>query len=327
MKLSQKGELPLLEKIRKRLSRKTRAVLTGIGDDAAVLRPGGRGKLLASTDMMLEGVHFDLGLVTPRQLGFKLLSVNVSDIYAMGGRPAFALLGIAVPGDTDEEFIEKFLDGIEEACNRYKVSVVGGDVSSSKKGMAFSATIMGYVEKPLKRSGARAGHGIYVTGALGESACGLELLKRIGHCVEFETPVKMPLKWKFMEPLLRRHLMPDARRPGAWSKRASALIDVSDGLLIDLTRLCAESNAGARIYAGIIPLSKELIVVSMALGRDPLGFALSGGEDYELLFTAPGKSRIRGATCIGEITESGMSIVHEDGTERAFGPEGYQHFK
>lgn len=326
MKLSLTGELALLEKIRKKLSKKSKAVLTGIGDDAAVLKPHTR-NLVASTDMMLEGVHFDLRLITPRQLGFKLISVNVSDIYAMGGEPAFVLLGVAVSGDTEEKFVDNFLHGVEEACKKYKVSVVGGDVSSSKKGMAFSATLMGRVEKPVMRSGAKAGHGIYVTGTLGDSACGLELLKRIGHAIDFESPVKMPLEWRTMEPLLRRHLIPLARRPGAWSKSAEALIDLSDGLLIDLTRLCSESKVGAKIFAERVPLSKEMIAVSMAMGRDPIGFALSGGEDYEMLFTSLSKGNIKGATRIGEVTRSGMSIIGKDGKERPFGPEGYQHFR
>jgi thiamine-monophosphate kinase len=326
MKLSRTGELALLEKIRKRLSKRSKAVLTGIGDDAAVLKSD-TGNLAASTDMMLEGVHFDLRLITPRQLGFKLISVNVSDIYAMGGEPAFALLGIAASGDTEEKFIDDFLYGVKEACAKYKVSVVGGDVSSSKKGMAFSATLMGHVKKPVMRSGAKAGHGIYVTGTLGDSSCGLELLKRIGHTIDFKSPVKMPLKWSLTEPLLRKHLTPSARRPGAWSGSAAALIDLSDGLLIDLTRLCTESGVGARIYADRIPLSKELIAVSMAMGRDPMGFALSGGEDYEMLFAARTKGKFRGATRIGEATRSKMSIVGKDGKERPFGPEGYQHFR
>jgi thiamine-monophosphate kinase len=326
MRLSDAGELHLLDRIRKRLGARRRAVLTGIGDDAAVLAADRR-KLLATTDMMLEGVHFDLGLVTPRQLGFKLISVNVSDIYAMRGRPAFALLGIAVPGDTGEEFIDGLLDGVDEACQAFGVTVVGGDVSSSLSGMALSATLLGHAEKPLLRSGARPGDGIYVTGTLGDSACGLEVLRRIAHPVDFGTPVHLAMEWGLIEPLLRRHLMPRPRRPGAWAEDASALIDVSDGLLIDLTRLCSESGVGARIYAERVPLSRELIPVAMSLGREPQEFALSGGEDYELLFTSRRRGNIRGATRIGEVVASGMTMVRSDGTEREFGPEGYQHFK
>lgn len=325
MRLSSRGELYLLDKIRKRLSARSKAVLMGIGDDAAVLA-GDDKKLLATNDMMVEGVHFELRLVTPRQLGFKLISVNVSDIYAMGGQPTFALVGIAVPGDTGEEFIDEFLDGVDEACKDFGVSVVGGDVSSSRKGMALSVTLLGHAEKPLLRSGARPGNGIYVTGTLGDSACGLEVLRRIAHAVDLETPVHIPLEWKLVEPLLRRHLMPRPRQPQAWSEDASALIDISDGLLIDLTRLCSESGVGARIYADRVPLSRELIPVAMSIGRDPQEFALTGGEDYELLFTSPQKGKIEGATRIGEIVPSGMTIVRADGTEREFGPEGYQHF-
>ncbi len=326
MKLSSGGELPLLDKIRKRLATRKKAVLTGIGDDAAVLGPDPR-KLLITTDMMVEGVHFDPRLVTARQLGFKLVSVNVSDIYAMGGEPAFVLLGLAVSGDTEEEFVDQLLDGVGEACKHYKVSVVGGDVSSAKQGMALAATVIGYAEAPVRRSGARPSHGIYVTGTLGDSACGLEVLRRIGHQIDFSRPVSMPLKWNLTEPLLRKHLRPVAARPGKWIGEASALIDISDGLLIDLTRLCIESGTGAKIYAKKIPLSTEIIPVAMSLGRDPMEFALSGGEDYELLFTTPAKGKIRGATRIGEVTHSGMTLVRRDGTEKPFGPEGYQHFK
>jgi thiamine-monophosphate kinase len=326
MKLSDAGELYLLDKIRERLGVRRKAVVTGIGDDAAVLAADDR-KLLATTDMMLEGVHFDPGLVTPRQLGFKLIGVNVSDIYAMGGRPAFALLGIAAPGDTGEEFVEGLLDGVDEACKAFGVSVVGGDVSSSRKGMALSATLLGHAEKPLLRSGARPGDGIYVTGTLGDSSCGLEVLRSIAHPVDLGRPVHMAMEWNLIEPLLRRHLMPKPRRPGGWAGEASALIDVSDGLLIDLTRLCSESAVGARIYAERVPLSRELIPVAMSLGRDPRGFALTGGEDYELLFTSRREGNIRGATRIGEVVGSGMTIVGSDGSEREFGPEGYQHFR
>ncbi len=327
MKLSRRGELYLLDKIRNRFGLRRGAVIKGIGDDAAVLRSR-PGRLVLTTDMMLEGVHFDPGLITPLQLGFKLLSVNVSDIYAMAGRPAFALLGIAVPGDTDEKFIDRFLDGVEEACGTYGLSVIGGDVSSAKKA-AYSATVLGYVDRPVYRSGARAGHRIYVTGTLGDSACGLALLKRIKRPVELNRPSGRPFGWKLMEPVLRRHLMPEARRPGAISRHASALIDLSDGLLIDLTRLCAESKVGARLYSDRIPLSEETRALCVQLGLDPLELALTGGEDYELLFTAPKGRRFGSlkATDIGEITASGTTILYKGIGEMPFGPEGYQHFK
>jgi thiamine-monophosphate kinase len=167
MRLSQVGELALLEKIRARFSKKSRAVLTGIGDDAAILRiePG---ELLATSDMMVEGVHFDRALITPFQLGFKLVSVNVSDIYAMGGKPRFVLLDVAAPDETGTGFIDGLLDGVASANERYGMSLVGGDVSSSMDGVVLSATVLGKGDRSVKRSGAKPGDGIYVTGNLGD---------------------------------------------------------------------------------------------------------------------------------------------------------------
>jgi thiamine-monophosphate kinase len=321
MKLSRLGELPLVEKIRAGFGQGSRAVVTGIGDDAAVVRPDPR-KLLATSDMMLEGVHFDLAFTAPFQIGCKLMAVNVSDIYAMGGKPAFALLDIAVTPDTDEKFVWSLLEGVRFALELYGVSLIGGDVSSARGGMCLSATLMGYAGKPVGRSGAKAGDWLYVTGPLGEAAAGLGLLKVIKRPVDLDRPINRPLEWDIMEPLLRRHLMPEAQRP---VRAATAMIDLSDGLFLDLYRLCAESGVGARIYKNMIPVSRETRAAASFLGLDPYALAASGGEDYHLLFTAPPGRRVK-AVRIGEITESGMSMVHEDGREGAITPEGYRHF-
>lgn len=354
MKLSQIGELSLLKGIRQRFHVRSKDIIVGIGDDTAVISPQNK-NLLITTDMMVEGVHFDLGFVTPYQLGFKLVSVNVSDIYAMGGRPRHLLLDIAVNKNTDEAVINRFFDGAEEAMRLYGVSLVGGDLSSSKKGMVVSATLIGYAESPVKRSGARSGDRLYVTGNLGDSACGLELLKRIKKPVSIENrehPVLAPrsgagrtqktggdserltlnsklsewgLSWNVVEPLLRRHLMPEARAPKQFARYATSMIDLSDGLFIDLSRLCDESNVGARIYIEWIPVSCQMRKVSSALGLDIFKLATSGGEDYELLFTAPADKKIN-ATCIGEVTKSDRVVVDKSGRGMAFLQEGYQHF-
>jgi thiamine-monophosphate kinase len=324
MRLSQAGELSLLEKIRDGFPDRARAVITGIGDDSAVLRSG-PGKLLATSDMMVEGVHFDLGLITPRQLGFKLISANVSDIYAMGGRPRFALLDIAATGDTGTDFIDGLLSGVKEALGLYGVSLVGGDVSSSGAGMALSATLLGFADRPVRRSGARPGDMIYVTGSLGESACGLGLLRSIGRPVDLEKGRNKPLGWDVMRPLLKRHLMPEARRPGALSKHATSMIDLSDGLFLDLTRLCAESGVGARIYEDRIPVSEETRAAAESMGLEPMRLATAGGEDYELLFTAPTGRKLK-AACIGEVTRGGLVFVDKRGVEAPLRPEGYRHF-
>lgn len=340
-KLSQIGELNLLDQIRKDFPQKAGNIAVGIGDDAAVIKPVSK-YLLVTTDMMVEGVHFDLRFMTPLQLGFKLISVNVSDIYAMGGKPCYCLLNVALNGNMHAEFIDMLFGGVKEALGLYRTVLVGGDLSAADR-ISLSATVIGYAGKYITRSGAKAGDRIYVTGTLGDSACGLEVLKRVrkhfpmqkaakgialrvkSKNTAFSKLARLGLKYEAAEPLLRRHLLPEARDPSRFVKCATSMIDVSDGLLIDLTRLCGESNVGARIYAENIPLSQELKSVASKLGISPLELALSGGEDYELLFTAPPGKRVD-AAYIGDITESGRVIVDSDGKEKPFTAKGYQHF-
>lgn len=325
MKLSEVGELSLLEIIRKRFRKKTAGLILGIGDDSAVIKPRNRDMLL-TTDMMVEGVHFDLAWTTPYQLGFKLISLNVSDIYAMGGRPEFLLLNFAAGKDIDIKIFNKLFDGIENAMKNYNLSLIGGDISSSDK-IVLSVTLTGYSSKILGRSGARAGDRIYVTGHIGDSACGLELMKKINRPVEIEKGRKagFPLKWDIILPLIKKHLMPQARNPLKFIHKATSMIDISDGLLIDLSKICRESRVGAKIYTESIPLSDELRKTAEHLNLSPLELAMGGGEDYELLFTAPEKEDIR-AFCIGEITKSGMKIVDKTGKSEKISIKGYQHF-
>jgi thiamine-monophosphate kinase len=310
--------------------------------------------MLVTTDMMVERVHFDLRFITPYQLGFKLISVNVSDIYAMGGQPAYVLLNIALTGNTEAGFVDGLFDGIQDALKAYRAVLIGGDLSASKKDLSLSATLIGYTRRHILRSGARAGDRIYVTGTLGESACGLELLKKINRPIVLRHGPKSPdfkddtrktktggkssipdivsqrslkgLSWQVVEPVLRRHLMPTARSPKQYTGCASAMIDVSDGLLIDLTRLCEESRVGARICERKIPVSAGMKKVASSLGISPLRLALTGGEDYELLFTAPPGKKVR-AIYIGDIVKSGRTIADSEGIERTFSAEGYQHFR
>lgn len=325
MKLAQMGELSLVDGIRKGFGgRKSRGVIAGIGDDAAVLSPPAGRKLLLSTDMMLEGVHFDLGFVTPAQLGFKLVSVNVSDISAMGGRARAVLLGIALPGQTGRKVIDGIMEGVRKGIDHYGIALVGGDVSSSVHGICLSATIVGYAEKPVMRSGAKAGDLIYVTGPLGDASCGLELLKLRGRTVDFERPPRGPIPWDLAGPLMQRHLMPLARK--APVGRINSMIDLSDGLSIDLYRLCTESGVGAVIEKDLLPISPALRSAAELLGKDPYVFALDGGEDYELLFTAPEGKAPRGAVSIGAITESGLFMADAQGRLTALYPKGYRHF-
>ncbi len=270
--------------------------------------------------MMNEGVHFDLSFITPFQLGYKLVSVNVSDIYAMGGRPLYLFLDLAMKGETEEEFLWELYDGLAAAMDTYGVKLLGGDLCGVRSDMVLSATVMGTSEKPILRSGASAGDRVYVTGTLGDSACGLEILKRHG----------VP---EGASPLVQRHLMPMARESSSLSRCATAMIDISDGLFIDLTRLCDESGSGVRIIAERLPLSEEMKREAGAMGLDPFHLATAGGEDYELLFTAPADCpvppEIAGGvrvTCIGEITGGERLLVDGQGRESILRGEGYQHF-
>ncbi|KJU81742.1 thiamine-monophosphate kinase [Candidatus Magnetobacterium bavaricum] len=263
-------------------------LIVGIGDDAAVLRAGGKNVLL-TTDAMVEGVHFDMAFATPFQVGHKLVSVNVSDIYAMSGIPAYMLMTMSIPVGRVAEadgFVAGFLDGIESALATYAVELIGGDVTSSRGGISVSATLVGFTERPVLRNGAMAGDGIYVTGNLGDSACGLHLLQRINRPVAIERPetitetmtetMSPPLAWQVIAPLLRRHLMPVVSAPVDVSK-ATAMMDISDGLSIDLRRLCTNSGVGARVYESLLPQSVEMIEAAAFLGLNTTMLALCGG--------------------------------------------------
>ena len=357
MKLYAIGESSLLKTIRRRFTVKSKDVIVGIGDDTAVIKPPGK-NLLATTDMMVEGIHFDLNLITPYQLGFKLVSVNVSDIYAMGGRPQYLLLDIALNKNTEQSFVDRFFDGIRRAMKLYGVFLIGGDLSSSRKDIVLAATLIGDAKKHIRRSGAKPGDRIYVTGNLGDSACGLEVLKRIKQPFHIKKTIqdarykiqdkknhescimnrasepltlnsdlsKLGLTWNIVSPLLKRHLMPEARNPEKFIRYATSMIDLSDGLFIDLSRLCDESRVGAKIFIERIPVSGRMRTASSLLGLDAMKLACSGGEDYELLFTAPADKKIN-AVYIGDIVKSGRKIIDKNGGEKKFSASGYQHFE
>lgn len=363
MKLRSLGELKLLNEIRKRFSpvtvQKGSGIIVGIGDDAAVFSCD-ENKILVTTDMMNEGVHFDLSYTSAYQIGFKLISVNVSDIYAMGGTPRFVFLDTAMREDTDEEFFRDFFDGVSSALDKYSLQLLGGDISSAINEMSFSATLVGFTDTFITRAGAMPGDKIYITGTLGDSACGLEILKRLTSIdrsiiknykfITSKNLVKHPkslsltinsehkqIDFSIAEPLIRRHLMPVARSLGSIADNTTSMIDISDGLFIDLNRICDESNVGARIYLSRIPLSSQVKLAAEIIGFDVCTLATSGGEDYELLFTLPPEiaadsleslpaSDFTAITCIGEIVCNERILIASDGSESPLKVEGYQHF-
>jgi thiamine-monophosphate kinase len=334
------GEFELIQRLRNatRIPQAVRnAVLTGIGDDAAVLKtPAGR-VLLATTDVLAERVHFDLACTTYRQLGYKAAMANLSDIAAMGGIPRFVLIALAVTSRQSPHDVEALYAGVTAACRTAGAAVVGGDTSASRAGLFLSLAVLG--EAPpkdvLRRSTARPGDHLYVTGTLGDAQAGLELLRR---------RKKQSGEGKGeggMGYLIRRHLMPTARliegRMLAEGRLASAAIDLSDGLAGDVRHICEESRVGCLIDARRLPLSAALIAYARAARRDPLAYALCGGEDYELLFTVPPakvprvegliRRRLLRATPIGSITPAGLGlrIIGADGSVRPLTAKGYEH--
>jgi len=326
MKLGDAGELKILDRLRKRFPSCSEDVIVGIGDDAAALDVQGH-TLLLSTDTMTEGIHFDLALFTPYQIGFKLVSSNVSDIFAMGGRPRWSLLGMTLPPETEEDFLEDLLEGVSDGVKRYGLELVGGDVTGSRGPLTVSLTVSGTAEERIiRRSGASVGERVYLSGPVGEASCGLELLKRLGRSVSLEKGEELQISpgWRSVEPLLRRFLLPEAYDVSEYSGDITSMIDISDGLFLDLTRLCQESSVGVRLYEEKIPVTEALRDVSSFLGLAPYGFITSGGEDYQQLFTS-GKP-LPVFIEIGEVTDSGLYIVRRDGSEEEIRPEGYQHF-
>jgi thiamine-monophosphate kinase len=330
MKISSLGEFGLIEQIRRTAARDAKRVHVGIGDDAAALMLSPKSALLATTDMLLEGVHFDLATTDLFSLGWKSAAVNLSDIAAMGGTPRFCLTALGIPPSLSVEDIRVFYRGVNACLKKFGAVLVGGDTCRSRTGLVISVSMLGEAEKKriITRSGARPGDLIFVTGTLGDSAAGLEVLQRKAGNRGQGTGVRK---------LIEKHLRPVPRivegRKIAASGIASAMIDVSDGLSSDLGHICEESGVGAEIVAAHIPLSTSVMSLK-TLERPALAYALSGGEDYELLFTVrPDKLRkFRSlkldASEIGVITRGrSMSIVGGDGRKTLLRASGYDHFR
>ncbi len=281
-------EFRLIEQLRRAFGRTGPAVVRGIGDDAAVITPPKGRQLVLTTDLLIEGVHFDLRTASLEDVGYKAAIANLSDIAAMGARPEQALVSIALPPSRTASHVLRLYKGIMDACRPYRVALIGGDTSASRHGLFLSLTVTGSVRTgaALRRDGARVGDLLYVTGTLGDALAGLTLLSR-GRRRSAGPPLKA------ME---RRFLIGRHRRPLAYvhlgqtlsaTRLASAAIDLSDGLSGDLHHLSEQSRVGAEIDATALPLSPALRAYARSSGTDPVALALQGGEDYELLFTVP----------------------------------------
>jgi thiamine-monophosphate kinase len=328
MKLSRLGEFGLIERIQRRTA-PGRGVTLGIGDDAAWVKTKS-GSCLLTADLLIEGVHFDLKSISLYALGYKTLSVNMSDIAAMGGTPAYLLLSLGIPATFDSKDVEEFYRGIRSLALKSGVALVGGDTSVAKS-LFVSACLVGQAPyRPITRGGARLGDDIYVTGTLGDSALGLKLLKE-------KSPTLAQPAAKF---LLSRHHLPTARiRVGAIlarQKLARAMIDISDGLLQDLGHICKASRVGAIIAEERLPLSSAYRSLA---GRDGTRHALAGGEDYELLFCVRRRDRPRVeklqksidvpisriGTCVR--STDGITVLDRKGQTLSLDGRGHDHFK
>jgi thiamine-monophosphate kinase len=274
------GEVELIKRLATIFGAAPPEVVLGIADDCAALDLEGPDYLLWTVDTLVERVHFDLAYISLRQLGRKSLAVNLSDLAAMGGVPLYALLSLGWPPDRDLAGALEFGEGLATCAKDHGVAVIGGDTVSSPAGLAIALTVLGRVPKSemLRRSGARAGDLVYVTGPLGEAAAGLEILRR---GLQMDPPIT--------EPLTRAHLDPQpqlvAGRLLAREGLATACIDLSDGVATDLMHICRLSQVGAKLTAEDLPIPPGVRAVARMVGQDPAELALQGGEDYQLLFT------------------------------------------
>ncbi|HYA87466.1 MAG TPA: thiamine-phosphate kinase [Nitrospirota bacterium] len=330
MKLSSLGEFGLIDSIQKMAARQSPSVLIGMGDDAAALKIATSSILLATTDMLLEDVHFDLSYTDYYSLGWKSAAVNLSDIAAMGGIPRFCLTSLGIPSSVSVEQVKDFYLGFSAILRSYRVLLVGGDTCLSREKLVVNVVMLGESEKAriVSRAGAEPGDKIFVTGTLGDSAAGLELL-RTRACHKKQGP------WE--RKLTQKHLRPKPRVEWgiriARSRCAHAMIDISDGLSSDLAHICEQSRVGAKVYSEDLPCSRSLHAAENELGKTPMHYALSGGEDYELLFTASPrcgkKLKSLGVPLfeIGEITRTRkLVLVDGQGITKPLVPGGYDHF-
>ncbi len=323
MKVSELGEFGLIELFKKILDSPGDEVLVGIGDDAAVWHTDDSIQI-ATTDALIENVHFTLNNISWRELGWKALAINLSDIAAMGGLPRYAIVSLGLPGDAEVESLSELYEGMSELARLFNVAVVGGDVVAAPIVM-LSLAVMGTAETVLTRSAAVPRDQIAVTGLLGASAAGLLMFQR---GLKFDDKTASSLRESHVKPYPRSVEGQILAR-----NEVKAAIDISDGLVGDLAKLCKASGVGARIFTNEIPIHP---LVCTAFKDDSLCLALSGGEDYELLFTGSMEviAKVKGLmpcpiTVIGEITsnEPGrVRLFDEHGSEVKLKREGWEHF-
>jgi len=331
------GEFGLIDHLTQNFKITQKSTLKGVGDDAAVLDFTGK-KVLVSTDMLLEGIHFDLAYCPLKHLGYKAIQVNLSDICAMNGIPSQVTVSIGLSSRFPLEAIEELYEGIYLACEKYNVDLIGGDTSSSKQGLVISVTVLGYADESdiVYRNGAQEGDLICVSGDLGGAYVGLQLLER-EKLIYLENPNIQPdLEGK--DYIVERQLKPEARKDiiellKDIAVKPTAMIDISDGLASEILHICKQSNKGCNLYEDKIPLDPMTYETAREFNLDPTVCALNGGEDYELLFTVKqadyDKIKFKmDITIIGYITEAaaGCNLITKAGNSHPLKAQGWNAF-
>ena len=331
------GEFGLIEHLTKNAEIQNASTILSIGDDAAVIDHFGK-QTVISTDMLIEGIHFDLMYTPLRHLGYKSVVVNLSDIYAMNATPTHITLSIAFSNRFSLEALNDFYEGVYAACEKYNVDLIGGDTTSSQKGFIISVTAIGEIvtDKIVKRSGAKLGDLLCVTGDVGAAFLGLTLLEREKN-IYLENPQIQP-DLEDEKYIVGRLLKPEARKDiiEFFEKEdllPSSMMDVSDGLSSEILHICKQSNVGCKLYEDKIPIHDQARQFAYKLELDPTACALSGGEDYELLFTIRQSDYDKlvlneQVSVIGYITdiEEGVHIITKGGSTHLLTAQGWNSF-
>lgn len=332
--ISQYGEFGLIKHLTKNFKIENESTIIGVGDDAAVLDYKDK-KVLVTTDLLLEGVHFDLVYVPLKHLGYKAAVVNFSDIYAMNGQPKQITVSLGVSKRFSVEDLEDLYAGLQLACKTYGVDLVGGDTSASLTGLAISITCIGEGEdgKIVYRNGAKINDLICVSGDLGSAYLGLQLLER--EKIVFAANNEAQPEFDDFDYILQRQLKPEARKDIVEMLHKNGIVptsmmDISDGLSSEMIHICTQSKVGCRIYEDKIPIHYQAAVMAEELNMNIVTAALNGGEDYELLFTVPMEDydkvvALEGVGIVGHITkpELGLNLVGREGEEIELRAQGW----
>ena len=355
MEISELGEFGLIERLAKDITTKNETTVVGIGDDCAVIAPTAGLRTIVTTDLLMEGVHFDLTYVPLRHLGYKAVMVNLSDIFAMNGKPRQLTVSLAISSKFQVEDIEELYAGMRMACEKWGVDIVGGDTTASLTGLAISITAVGEVrpEDVVLRSGAKPTDLVCVSGNLGAAYMGLQLLERekviyneqveaarkSGNKAQMEALRDAQPDFSGREYILERQLKPEARGDIIETLQKAgihptSMMDISDGLSSELMHICKQSGTGCRVYEERLPIDYQTAAMTEELNLSVSTCALNGGEDYELLFTVPlalndTVSALEDIHVIGYITEAdkGCCLVTRDGGEHVLKAQGWNPLK